>query len=69
MRSIVLQIDEKLRMHDFRLKSEQILQFDLVIPDDFHLTDTELIDLLQQAVHEKIGTYGLDVTLDHNYLL
>ncbi|EOT29319.1 cation diffusion facilitator family transporter [Enterococcus saccharolyticus subsp. saccharolyticus ATCC 43076] len=69
MRSMVLQIDKELRMHDFRVKSEQTLQFDLVIPDDFHLTDKELLNLLQQAVNEKIGAYELDVTLDHNYLL
>lgn len=69
VQSIIFQIDRKLRLHDFRIKNENTLQFDLVVPDNFHLTERQLLAEIQQLVEQTMGDYQLDVTFDHNYLL
>ncbi|KAF1301490.1 cation transporter [Enterococcus saccharolyticus] len=69
MTTIVFHIEPDLRIHDFRVKNEQTLQFDLVVPDYVKLTDNQLQQEIQEAVLKTIGNYQLDITFDHNYLL
>lgn len=69
MTTIVFHIEPDLRIHDFRVKNEQTLQFDLVVPDHVKLTDSQLQQEIQEAVLKTIGNYQLDITFDHNYLL
>lgn len=69
MQSIIFQIDSNLRLHDLRIEADNMLQFDLVVPDNFHLTDNELLENIQHLMKRSIGEYQLDVTFDHNYLL
>ncbi len=70
VQTIIFQLDERLRIHDFRIKkNRKILQFDLVVPEHFPLKDQEMKQKLEQVVQAEIGAYHLDVTFDHNYLL
>ena len=60
------------KMHDLHItreKGARILHFDLVVPQDFNLSEEELISRLQGLVQEKIGRYRLNVTIDRTYLL
>lgn len=68
MNSIIFHIDQGLRIHDFRV-IDKTLQFDLVIPEAFSLSEKELRRSIQKAVLDTLGEYKLDITFDHNYLL
>lgn len=68
MNSIIFHIDQGLRIHDFRV-IDKTLQFDLVIPEAFSLSEKELRRSIQRAVLDTLGEYKLDITFDHNYLL
>lgn len=68
MNSIIFHIDQGLRIHDFRV-IDKTLQFDLVIPEAFSLSEKELRRSIQRAVLDNLGEYKLDITFDHNYLL
>lgn len=68
MNSIIFHIDQGLRIHDFRV-IDKTLQFDLVIPEAFSLSEKELRRSIQRAVLDTSGEYKLDITFDHNYLL
>lgn len=68
MNSIIFHIDQGLRIHDFRV-IDKTLQFDLVIPEAFSLSEKELRRSIQRAVLDNLSEYKLDITFDHNYLL
>lgn len=68
MNSIIFHIDQGLRIHDFRV-IDKTLQFDLVIPEAFSLSEKELRRSIQRAVLDTLVEYKLDITFDHNYLL
>jgi cation diffusion facilitator family transporter len=68
MNSIIFHIDQCLKIHDFRV-IDKTLQFDLVIPEAFSLSEKELRRSIQKAVLDTLGEYKLDITFDHNYLL
>ncbi|MDN6640583.1 MAG: cation diffusion facilitator family transporter [Tetragenococcus sp.] len=67
--NILADLGEGLKMHDLRIKSNNTLQFDLVIPEGITEDEDQLLAEIRQAVNERIGNYHLDVRLDHNYLL
>ena len=69
VRSIIFQIDPRLRIHDFRVKHPQQLQFDLVVPDRFEKNDQELYEAIKVLIEKHVGQFTLDITFDHNYLL
>ena len=68
VRSIIFQIDPRLRIHDFRVKQQQ-MQFDLVVPDRFEQNDQELLEVIELLISRHVGQFTLDITFDHNYLL
>ncbi|GAA3009092.1 cation diffusion facilitator family transporter [Tetragenococcus solitarius] len=67
--SILADLGEGLKMHDLRVKNENVLQFDLVIPEEISEDENQLLEKIRQLVVQRIGNYHLDVRLDHNYLL
>lgn len=67
--SILADLGEGLKMHDLRIKNENVLQFDLVIPEEIAEDENQLLEKIRQLVIQRIGNYHLDVRLDHNYLL
>ncbi|MFV0559554.1 MAG: cation diffusion facilitator family transporter [Enterococcus sp.] len=67
---IIRMISPSLRIHDFRIiKKDTVLQFDIVVPEDFLLSDEELEQLIAPKIKEKIGVYQIEMNFDHNYLL
>lgn len=67
---IIEELGKELRIHDFRMiYQKKVLQFDVVVPENFYLSDEELQHIILKEVNEKVGDYQLDVTFDHNYLL
>lgn len=67
--AIVANVDERLRMHDFRILSDQGLSFDLVVPKSVQLSDQELADTIRLKIHQRYGHQTIEITFDHNYLL
>ncbi|MDN5810901.1 MAG: cation diffusion facilitator family transporter, partial [Tetragenococcus koreensis] len=67
--NILADLGEGLKMHDLRIKGNNTLQFDLVIPEGVTEDENQLLEEIRQLVIERIGNYHLDVRLDHNYLL
>ena len=66
--TIIKDIGEKLSLHDFRVvfgETHTNLIFDVVIPYEFALSDTETTKLIQEKIWEKIGRqYFIVVTID-----
>ncbi len=67
--NILAEFNEGLKMHDLRIKDHNVLQFDLVIPEEIMENEQQLLAEIRQEVSKRIGNYQLDVRLDHNYLL
>ncbi|HIY58596.1 MAG TPA: cation diffusion facilitator family transporter [Candidatus Tetragenococcus pullicola] len=65
----VNKLDPQLKIHDFRIKDDQTLQFDLVIPENFKMTDQEITNQLEQFAQRSVPAFHLEVTFDHHYLL
>lgn len=65
---IIKEIGEKLSLHDFRVvfgETHTNLIFDVVIPYEFALSDSETTKLIQEKIWEKIGKqYFIVVTID-----
>ena len=65
---LVKEIGEKLSLHDFRVvfgETHTNMIFDVVVPYEFYLSDSETIKLIQQKVWEKIGkNYFVVITID-----
>ncbi|GMA08309.1 cation transporter [Tetragenococcus halophilus subsp. flandriensis] len=66
---ILADLHQGLKMHDLRIKNDNVLQFDLVIPEGITENEHKLLEDIRQLVIKRIGNYHLDVRLDHNYLL
>ena len=66
--SIIKSIGDKLSLHDFRVvfgDTHTNLIFDIVIPFEFALSDTETTKLVQEKVWKEIGKqYFIAVTID-----
>lgn len=71
LKEIILNIDQRLVFHDFRIEgpSENTLHFELAVPKECTQKDDVLRKQISQAVQKKIGSYEIQITFDHNYLL
>ncbi|EPD1727567.1 cation diffusion facilitator family transporter [Enterococcus hirae] len=70
LRQIIKELGEELRLHDLRIiRKGNELQFDIVVPQNFKLPDDVLEEKIRQAIEKKVGSFELDITFDHNYLL
>lgn len=70
LRKIIKEIGGELRLHDLRvIRKGKELQFDIVVPQNFKLTDEVLEEKICHAIEKTIGSFELDITFDHNYLL
>lgn len=70
LRQIIKELGEELRLHDLRIiRKGKELQFDIVVPQNFKLPDDVLEEKIRQAIGKKVGSFELDITFDHNYLL
>lgn len=64
------QIDEKITIHDFRMVkgvNNNNLIFDIVLPMEFKLSDSDTIDKLKELVKEQDSTCNLVINVDRNY--
>ena len=68
---IVKSIDERLTMHDFRVvkgETHTNLIFDVVVPVDYDIKSSKLVNLIEKEVQNKNETYFAVVTVDKNYV-
>lgn len=68
---IVRSVDEKLTMHDFRVvkgETHTNLIFDVVVPVDYELHSTKLVELIEKEIKKINETYFAVVTVDKNYV-
>ena len=69
---ILKSFPQGLRMHDFRITSKgqkEILNFDLVIPQEYEWTEDTILGKLREQVAISIGEYELLIAFDRTYLL
>lgn len=67
---ILADIDTGISHHDFRMvkgTTHSNLIFDICVPVNFHISDSELIDMIINAVHLRERTYECVITIDKNY--
>jgi cation diffusion facilitator family transporter len=67
---IVIEIDPKLSMHDFRVvagKTHSNLIFDVSVPSSYRTRDDELRDIIQRGISRINPTYHSVITVDRNY--
>lgn len=65
-------INESLSFHDFRLvngPTHKNVIFDVVVPQNFSLTDKELRKIIEEKVSKKGKKIHLVINFDHNYLI
>ncbi|MDD2397933.1 MAG: cation transporter dimerization domain-containing protein, partial [Tissierellia bacterium] len=68
---IIKSIDERLSMHDFRVvkgETHTNLIFDVVVPVDYDIKSSKLVDLIEKKVQNQNETYFAVVTVDKNYV-
>lgn len=68
---IVSSIDGRLSMHDFRVvkgETHTNLIFDVVVPVDYDIRSSKLVDLIEKKVQNQNETYFAVVTVDKNYV-
>jgi len=68
---ILGEIDENITYHDLRIvkgNTHSTLIFDICVPADFSVCESELIDTVINAVHIRERTYECVITVDKNYL-
>ena len=64
---VVSSIDKRLSMHDFRMTDGHThtnLIFDVAVPFDFRMTDSELVKIVQAKVKEIDSTYYAVINID-----
>lgn len=72
IKDIIHSIDLELKAHDIRTLTHgdgEMILFDLVVPNNFKMTDQEIKSEVQKQTSEKIGHYKVKITFDHTYLL
>ncbi len=70
LKEILHGIDANITHHDFRMvkgTTHSNLIFDISVPMDFPVSDSELTDMIVSAVHAKERTYECVITIDKNY--
>ena len=68
---IILQIDDSLHMHDFRMvkgNTHTNIIFDLVVPYNFKMNNSELIQEIQAQVWKRKKNYFVIAEIEHSYL-
>ncbi|MFA7550487.1 MAG: cation-efflux pump, partial [Sedimentibacter sp.] len=58
-------------MHDFRVvkgETHTNLIFDVVVPVDYDIKSSKLVDLIEKKVQNQNETYFAVVTVDKNYV-
>lgn len=68
---IIKSIDERLTMHDFRVvkgDTHTNLIFDVVVPVDYEIKSSELVELIEKEIKKENETYFAVVTVDKNYV-
>lgn len=66
---ILKRLNKDFRMHDFRIRYNRVLEFDLVIPDSNQWSEDEIKTKIAQGLREIDKSYQLKIIFDHNYLL
>lgn len=69
---LVKSIDEGLSIHDFRMvqgPTHTNLIFDVVIPFEMKVTDTEVTDEIERLVRAQWENYFTVINVDHSYVL
>ncbi|WP_314060722.1 cation diffusion facilitator family transporter [uncultured Vagococcus sp.] len=69
---IIKSIEGDFKVHDIRtLKhgQDEMILFDLVVPNKFRLSEQEITNEVQRQTLEKLGQYKIKITFDHTYLL
>lgn len=67
---ILAGIDVNITHHDFRMvkgTTHSNLIFDICVPVDYHISDSELMDMITSAVHMRDRSYECVITIDKNY--
>ncbi len=67
---ILADINVNITHHDFRMvkgTTHSNLIFDICVPVDFHISDSELMDMIITAVHAHDRSYECVITIDKNY--
>ncbi len=71
MVNVIKSIDENLTLHDFRMTpagdTRTNLIFDVVIPTEFEMGETQLNDIICQKAKEADKTYVCVITFDHDF--
>lgn len=65
------EISSELSIHDFRIvegPSHTNLIFDILVPPEFSLSESELIEKLEKSVKEKNPKYNLAINIDRSYI-
>lgn len=65
------QISDQIGIHDFRVVwgvTHSNLIFDIVVPFEFKIKDTELIGLISDSVRQINASYRAVITVDHDYV-
>ncbi|GGI64839.1 cation diffusion facilitator family transporter [Enterococcus alcedinis] len=66
---ILNKLNSDFRMHDFRIRYNRVLEFDLVIPDSNKWSEDEIKTEIARELREIEKSYQLKIIFDHNYLL
>ena len=67
---ILFEIDPIITHHDFRMvkgTSHSNLIFDICVPADYKICDSELTDMIITAIHARERSYECVITIDKNY--
>lgn len=70
VKAVVKKIDERLSMHDFRMvqgTTHSNLIFDVVVPFQVNMSNTEILAALKQKVKDSYPSYYIVVTFDRAY--
>lgn len=69
---LIKAIDERLSIHDFRMvkgPTHTNLIFDVVVPYELKMSDSEIMDLIETRVRERWSSYFTVLNIDHAYVL
>ena len=68
---VIKEIDNKLTLHDFRMTpagdTRTNLIFDVVIPAELNISETQLNDIICQKAKEANKTYVCVITFDRDF--
>lgn len=68
---VICRIDPELKFHDFRMvkgPTHTNLIFDVLVPYRFPMSDSELVNVIEDKVKELDSTYFVVIKIDHTYI-